>query len=56
MGWFQSIGIVFALLVVMMVTVLTMYIGYILAIGTVLIALVFIVHFLIKATQHKSQT
>jgi hypothetical protein len=46
---FQSIGIVFSLMLLTVVTMGTLYLTYVLGIGILLIALVFIVYTILKS-------
>ncbi len=49
MGYFKSIGIVATLLIFIVFTVLFIYFTYLIAIGLVIISLIFIVKFMITS-------
>ena len=48
---FQSIGIVFSFIILILVSILAMYISYIAAIGILIIGAIFIVYNLIRFTK-----
>jgi hypothetical protein len=51
MNYFQSIGIVFSLIVLVILTIATMYLSYILAIGILIVGLVYVVKQLLDLTK-----
>lgn len=51
---FQSVGIVFTLLIIVAVTVISMYLSYILGIGVVVLALVFIIYHVLSTIRSSS--
>jgi hypothetical protein len=51
MNYFQSIGIVFSLIVLIILTIATMYLSYILAIGILIVGLVYVVKQLLDLTK-----
>ena len=55
MMYFQSIGIVFSLIVLVVLTIATMYLSYIVALGLLLVALVFITKHLLSLFKSGNQ-
>ena len=51
MNYFQPIGIVFSLIVLVILTIATMYLSYILAIGILIVGLVYVVKQLLDLTK-----
>lgn len=52
---FQSIGVVFTILIIVAITIVSMYLSYILGIGIVILTLIFITyHILSILKSHKS--
>jgi hypothetical protein len=48
---FQSIGVVFTLLIIAAIAIVSMYISYIVGIGIVILSLVFIVYHILSITR-----
>jgi uncharacterized membrane protein YdfJ with MMPL/SSD domain len=54
---FQSVGIVFTLLIIAAVAIVSMYMSYILGIGIVILTLIFITYHIVSTVRnHKSTT